>query len=162
MIDPPYPIFKTQTAQAFMALVTNSSYKIKSRPTQENCNRMLEFAFNPSLPYLPHEKHLANRSRTKFHTYQGRIYANPSQKCRQPRAVILHKDVVDIVARIHRQELHAGADTVFCHAIKHFSCVTKEVRWLLPFCLLCPDERAATSAPAPLQLIASAHPYKFV
>ncbi len=75
----------------------------------------------------------------------------------------MNEDVVDIVARIHRQELHVGADTVFLHAAHHFYTITRnEVCWLLPFCLPCQDERAATSALAPLQPIESSLPFQRV
>jgi hypothetical protein len=163
LVHPTRPIFNAETAHAFLAMVTDPSYKKKSRPTQEKCNCMLEFSINSHLPYLPHEKLLAHRSRTLFHNHQDRLYANPTRKFRLPRAVILDEDVVDIVACIHRRELHAGADTIFLHAAHHFYTITRdEVRWLLRFCLPCQGERAATSAPAPPQPMESSLPFERV
>jgi hypothetical protein len=57
---PTHPNFNGETAQAFLAMVMDPSYKKKSRPTQEIRNRMLEFSMHFCLPYLPHEKQLAH------------------------------------------------------------------------------------------------------
>ncbi len=75
----------------------------------------------------------------------------------------MDEDVVDIVAHIHRQELYSSADTVVLHAAHHLYTITRtKVCWLLPFCLPCQGECAATSAPAPLQLIRSSLPLQLV
>jgi hypothetical protein len=60
LFHPTRPIFNAETAQAFMAMVTDPSYKKKSRPTQEKRNCMLDFSMNSRLPSLPHEKQLAH------------------------------------------------------------------------------------------------------
>ncbi len=72
MLDPSGPIFNAETAQAFIAMVTDPSYKKKSRVSLEKRNCMLEFSINCTLPYIPHEKQPAYRSRTEFHSYQGK------------------------------------------------------------------------------------------
>ncbi len=69
LFHPTRPIFNAETAQAVMAMVTDPTYKKMSRPTPEINNRMLEFSMNLRLPYLPHEKQLAHRSRTLFHNH---------------------------------------------------------------------------------------------
>jgi hypothetical protein len=69
LFHPTRPIFNAETAQAFLAMVTDLSYKKKSRPSKEIRNCMLEFSMNPHLPYLYHEKQLAHQSRTIFHNH---------------------------------------------------------------------------------------------
>jgi hypothetical protein len=161
--DPTRPIFNAETAQAFLAMVSDPTYNKKARPSQEQCNRMLDFVLNRSLPYLPPEKKLAHRSRTQFSHSDGRLFANPCLDFPRRRLVLLDGDIIDLVARVHRQHLHAGADTVYRHIVQHYYGIKRdEVRWLLPFCLPCQDERAAASAPAPLQPIESSCPFERV
>jgi hypothetical protein len=58
--NPTCPIFNAEMVQAFLAMVTDPTYNMKARPSQEQCNRMLDFILNLSLPYLPHGKKLAH------------------------------------------------------------------------------------------------------
>ncbi len=68
--------------------------------------------------------------------------------------VLLDDDVIDIVAQLHRQHHHAGANAVSCHVAQHYYGIKRDkVRWLLPSCLPCQAEEAAASAHAPLQPI---------
>jgi hypothetical protein len=85
----------------FLAIVTDSTYNKIARPSQEKCNHMLEFVFNRSLPYLPHEKKVAHQSHTHFSHSEGRLFAKPCTDFPHPRLVLPDDDVIDIVAQIH-------------------------------------------------------------
>ncbi len=147
--DPTRPIFNAKTAQAFLAMFTDPTCNKKVPPSQVKCNHMLDVVLNCSLPYLPYEKKLAHQSCTQFSHSEARFFANPSTDIPHRRLVLLDSNIIDLVACVHRQHLHAGADTVYRHIVQHYYGIKIDKGcWLLPFRLPCPNKKAAASAPA--------------